>query len=51
MTWICPHQEDDRCNRLNKKCKPCQKGCALEGKVKFINMEDDQSDDEGKAKV
>ena len=47
MTWVCPHQEDDHCKRLNKKCVPCQKGCILEGKVSFIEMEDDN---EGGAK-
>jgi len=50
MTWVCPNQEDDHCKKLNKKCDPCQKGCILEGKIQFINMEDNGLDNEEGAK-
>jgi len=39
MTWICPHQVDAHCKRLNKKCKPGIKGCTLNSKVKFMNLD------------
>jgi len=37
MSWDCPHQKKDECVRLNKICQPLQKGCVLEGKVKFVD--------------
>ena len=40
MSWICPHQEEDHCNRLKKKCEVGQKGCVLDGKISFIEIED-----------
>lgn len=41
MSWICPHQINDVCTRLRKKCQPSQKGCVLEGEVKFIDYQGD----------
>lgn len=40
MSWICPHQINDECIRLRKKCQPSQKGCVLEGGVKFIDYQE-----------
>lgn len=45
MSWDCPHQKKDECVRLRKPCQPLRKGCALEGKVTFI---DNQLDSEYK---
>lgn len=36
MSWNCPHQMDGECVRLKKICQPLQKGCVLDGKVRFI---------------
>jgi len=38
MSWNCPHQrgKEPFCERLNKLCKPLQKGCVLEGKFKMV---------------
>jgi len=38
MSWPCPHEENDKCKRLNKACKPGVKGCVLGKKVKFIDF-------------
>lgn len=38
MSWVCPHQANDFCKRLNKACDPGMKGCELGGKVKFIDF-------------
>jgi len=38
MSWSCRHQENNNCNRLDKKCKPGQKGCVLESKIKVITI-------------
>ena len=40
MSWACPHQDDECCNRLKKSCKPGMKGCALNGKVTFLEKGD-----------
>jgi len=32
MSWGCPHQINDECAKLKKKCEPFQKGCVLEKK-------------------
>ncbi len=37
MSWDCPHQKNYECIRLEKVCRPLQKGCVLEGKVKFVD--------------
>lgn len=29
MSWECPHQYDDRCDRLGGPCRPTAKGCVL----------------------
>jgi len=35
--WGCSHLSQDRCNLLQKKCDPGDKGCVLYGKVLFSN--------------
>lgn len=45
MSWTCLYQINNECVRLGKPCQPLQKGCVLEGKVKFI---DNQLDSEYK---
>jgi len=45
MSWVCPHQMNDKCIKLNKLCQPLQKGCVLEGKATFI---DNQLDSDNK---
>ncbi len=39
------YEKPDECVRLRKPCQPLQKGCALEGKVTFM---DNQLDSEYK---
>ncbi|MDR4509687.1 MAG: hypothetical protein MRJ65_15895 [Candidatus Brocadiaceae bacterium] len=51
MSWICPHQRDDECIRLKKPCQPSQRGCVLEGKVTFIDIQlDREQKKDGKKK-
>ena len=38
MTWACPHLVDTHCKRLNRKCEPGIKGCILDSKVRFIDL-------------
>ncbi len=45
MRWTCPYQINNECVRLRKPYQHLQKGCVLEGKVKFI---DNQLDNEYK---
>ncbi len=44
MSWNCPHLVNNDCIRLRKTCLPLQKGCVMEGKVKFIDNQLDGTD-------
>lgn len=44
MSWNCPHLVNNDCIRLRKTCRPLQKGCVLEGKVKFIDNQSGSTD-------
>ena len=36
--WGCPHEEDDRCGKVNRqRCDPGMKGCVLAGRFVFAN--------------
>ncbi len=36
--WGCPHEEDDRCGKVNSlPCDPGMKGCVLAGRFVFAN--------------
>lgn len=36
--WGCPHEEDDRCGKVNGiPCDPGMKGCVLHGRFVFAN--------------
>ena len=36
--WGCPHEEDDRCGKVNNQpCDPGMKGCVLHGRFVFAN--------------
>ncbi len=39
MSWLCPYQLGELCNRVKKICEPDMKGCVLRGKVKFVEFE------------
>ncbi len=41
MSWVCPYQIDDFCDRLKRKCEPGIKGCVLDGRVSFIEPQKD----------
>lgn len=38
MSWACPYQLKDFCERLKRPCRTGSKGCILEGKVAFVEM-------------
>jgi len=44
MSWDCPHRIEDKCIRLKKICLPLQKGCVLDGKVKYIESSPKKED-------
>ncbi len=37
MSWDCPYQSDNDCNRLKKPCKPLSKGCVISGKARSVS--------------
>jgi len=43
MSWTCPYERDNHCKRLKRTCKPGIKGCVLYDKVKFIDLNKDES--------
>jgi hypothetical protein len=41
--WGCPHEEDDRCGKVNNlPCDPGMKGCVLHGRFVFANDDKNQ---------
>jgi hypothetical protein len=41
--WGCPHEEDDRCGKVNgQPCDPGMKGCVLHGRFVFANDDKNQ---------
>ena len=39
MSWLCPHQLGELCERVKKICEPGMKGCVLNGRVEFVEPE------------
>jgi len=37
--WSCPHDVEEVCDIIKKKCNPGYTGCVLFGKAKFSSME------------
>ncbi len=48
MSWTCPHQINNECDRLGKPCQSLQKGCVLNGKVTFIDNQLDMDNEKQK---
>ena len=49
MSWSCPYEVKDYCNRLKRDCQPGIKGCVLDQKVEFINCEADKKEGQAMA--
>lgn len=43
MRQVCPYEINGHCKRLNKSCQPGLKGCILKGKVKFLELGEEDS--------
>jgi len=46
MSWLCPHQRGELCERVNKICEPGMNDCVLCGRIEFVEPEKEINDKE-----